>query len=434
MYSSPDLGSAVLLRIKYGTEIQTEESPGKWKKIYFDGKEGYTDAKLNTSAPGRIFYVDNLEGLEVYETLGPEPKQIGVVPHKGKVTILDTVFQDKDGKFNRVEWAFVETEKSKGYVRLASLTAAPRTYYFAVMAKQGIWLRSKPEFRGQSLILLPFGTIGEILEKTGELLSAYNSRGYWFRTEYKGKTGWIFSGFTVTSTEKSYLEDRDYIRNEEWFLRYLEKPNNVEPFPFDESILEGAKVEKIEKTYYTVYNIQYGKPLDDCSVENNSRVVFVNKKTRQAYSIQGLYKEDLVSHGNPFPDSIYTSYDVCNCCCPNRGNLLYFLFEDKVLSVPHRDKDSKGLCNYGNVESVELGRETRYDKENKAIYLYLRLPFCSPPPEGETLAEPIDYTHSLFTVIRQEKDNVNIERYFDNGIPEKYRDQWDKLHGGQSIK
>ncbi|HNI26977.1 MAG TPA: hypothetical protein PLJ29_11495, partial [Leptospiraceae bacterium] len=104
------------------------------------------------------------------------------------------------------------------------------------------------------------------------------------------------------------------------------------------------------------------------------------------------------------------------------------------LSVPHRDKDSKGLCNYGNVESVELGRETRYDKENKAIYLYLRLPFCSPPPEGETLAEPIDYTHSLFTVIRQEKDNVNIERYFDNGIPEKYRDQWDKLHGGQSIK
>ncbi|HNF28049.1 MAG TPA: SH3 domain-containing protein, partial [Leptospiraceae bacterium] len=124
MYSSPDLGSAVLLRIKYGTEIQTEESPGKWKKIYFDGKEGYTDAKLNTSAPGRIFYVDNLEGLEVYETLGPEPKQIGVVPHKGKVTILDTVFQDKDGKFNRVEWAFVETEKSKGYVRLASLTAA----------------------------------------------------------------------------------------------------------------------------------------------------------------------------------------------------------------------------------------------------------------------------------------------------------------------
>ncbi|HNH10545.1 MAG TPA: hypothetical protein PK683_18730, partial [Leptospiraceae bacterium] len=109
-----------------------------------------------------------------------------------------------------------------------------------------------------------------------------------------------FSGFTVTSTEKSYLEDRDYIRNEEWFLRYLEKPNNVEPFPFDESILEGAKVEKIEKTYYTVYNIQYGKPLDDCSVENNSRVVFVNKKTRQAYSIQGLYKEDLVSHGNLF--------------------------------------------------------------------------------------------------------------------------------------
>jgi hypothetical protein len=49
------------------------------------------------------------------------------------------------------------------------------------------------------------------------------------------------------------------------------------------------------------------------------------KITGQYFSIQGLYSQDLISLDKPFPNTIYTSYESCHCCCPDTGNLLYFI-------------------------------------------------------------------------------------------------------------
>ena len=74
--------------------------------------------------------------------------------------------------------------------------------YFKVVAKGGAPLRDTPKLAGKKLINIPEEVIGEVLEETKEREAIETRIGNWLKVEYNGKTGWIFSGFTIVKEDK----------------------------------------------------------------------------------------------------------------------------------------------------------------------------------------------------------------------------------------
>jgi hypothetical protein len=74
--------------------------------------------------------------------------------------------------------------------------------YFKVVAKGGTPLRDKPKPNGKKLINIPEEIIGEVLDESKEREVIDTRIGNWLKVEYNGKTGWIFSGFTIVKEDK----------------------------------------------------------------------------------------------------------------------------------------------------------------------------------------------------------------------------------------
>ncbi len=443
VYSEPDLSSSIIFKIPFKSQFQIidrEEWKSNWKKIEYQGQKGYISQKeYSFELPSSFIYVDNLAGIEFFE----KGKIIQQIPHKTKVEIIKVLdftnsnLEQENWKeiltdfpsINEGIWLQVKWNLKTGFIRLSEyLRLTPRAHFFIVVPRSGLALKATPDFKSPTLSILPQNYIGEILEVNPEVHTIKNTRGFWFKTEYHSKLGWGFSGFTITSTDKSYLEDKEYVRNEEWFIHYMESSQFLETYTLSELDLSSVKNPKKEIGNYSVLEIDYGFPTEDCGVTTNSRIVFQNNKNGLKYSMQGIYKEKIRAVDFPMPGTVFTEYDGCNCCCPIVGNILYFLLEDKVAYISFKEDQKEGFCFYGPVEGIELARENRVDLENKIIYINLKLPVCKSPESPEIArAEPVDYSHSLFVVVKLEKSNILIDRYFDQGIPEKFRESWNKL-------
>jgi uncharacterized protein YgiM (DUF1202 family) len=449
LYNSPDLESTIIEKIPFRSQfflVDREEWQSNWKKVEYSGKSGFITTKdFSFETPGNSVYVDSLAGVEFFENPGDLKTNYKKIPHKSKLEILQVIDYDyfklglshspnapvqenpklpKDGIWLRVQW-----DNREGFVRLSEyLRLTPRAHFFMVVPANGLNLRVQPDSKSSALVNLPQNTIGEILEVNPEIQVIQKNRGFWFKTEYQNKVGWVFSGYTITSTDKSYFENKEYIRNEEWFIRYMEVGYLLEEFNSGDLDFKTLKTNRRELGDYTILEVDYGFPKEDCGITTNSRVIMQNQKKGTSYSMQGIYKERVLAVNSPLPGTVFTEYDGCNCCCPMTGNILYFLFEDKVVYISFKENLSEGYCFYGASEGVELARENRVDMENQIIYVHLKLPFCAAPEDPEvTRVKPSDYPHSLFAVVQIVNSNVQIERFFDQGIPEQFRESWNRL-------
>jgi hypothetical protein len=435
VYENMELSSKVIYRVPYKASVdiyKTEDT--KWRKVVYKNIVGYSYSPITSMIqPEDSLFVDSLDGLGIYEKPTEKSKLLALFVHKTKLKVIN--IDQGDNILRKLLWAYVEGENLKGFVQLDFLSQEPRTYFYSIVNSAGVNLRSKPGVNSPVITVLPMNTIGEILEKSGEFEMINDSKGYWFRTDYKGKIGWIFSGYTVTSRDRRYLEDRDYIRNEEWFMRYMDTAMQVDNYSFNEKDLKDLKVKVIEKNNYEIFEINYGHSGDDCSINNNSRIVFKNKNNGKAYSIQGLYSESIISVDTPFPNTIYSSYSACNCCCPDDGNILYYLFDDRVEFIHYKNEDTVAACLYGSVEGIELQRENRFDFENKIIYMNLKLPLCEAPTDFvDQRVPPKGIAHNLFALVKLQNNIIIIEKYYDKGIPEKYLDSWEMALGFKQQK
>ena len=426
LYSSPDLSSKVLKRIPFSSPVSILESrEDGWIKLSYSGMKGFAySPNINNSLPNLSLYVDSLDGIAIYEKPSEKSNVIDYVVHKTKLKIHE--IHQEENKNKKLSWALIEGANLNGYARIDYLSVEPKSYFFSIVNSKGQPMRSKPGENSPILTNLPLNHIGEILEKSSELVTHSNTKGYWFRTEFKGKMGWIFSGYAVTSVDRKYLEDRDYIRNEEWFMRYMDSSTKVEPFYYNEKDLSHSKKDVFEQGNFLIYYIRYKHSADDCTVTNISRLIFKNKVTGQYFSIQGLYSQDLISLDKPFPNTIYTNYESCHCCCPDTGNLLYFILEDSVVYINYKAENHKASCLYGPIEGVELERENRFDPDNNIIFMNLKLPLCEPNQGHEVMeVKPIGFAHNLFAVLKKDKNNIIVNKFYDKGIPDSYRDAWE---------
>ena len=118
------------------------------------------------------------------------------VSHTGLVTEQGTVIHSSKSRGGVVETALTAKAgwNGLGVHRMIEVAenagAAPTGTAYIVCAQKGLRMRKKPDIRGEYMQMLPDGAVITVLEE----------RAGWFKTTYKGYTGWVSAEYCCKAT------------------------------------------------------------------------------------------------------------------------------------------------------------------------------------------------------------------------------------------
>lgn len=292
-------------------------------------------------------------------------------------------------------------------------TKIKETYeFYKTNAGSGLFLREKPTTKSKKLALLPNKTIGRILEKSKKTETIDDKTGYWFKTEYKEKTGWIFSGYTITSYDRHYLEE------EQSFLAFTE-------VKLDKTVADNIENNKkakrsYQKDSYVVYDVDKGPSDCDPDVSSNE-LVFWDKKKSEYYHTTG-FRELILKKDFPLENVLYTHYNHCWCCCPADGEILYFFTNSGIKGFEYSPSRKEGEC----LPDYTFNKaDNRKHPSKNILYFFWEEPECNLSEFPEDFdPKPSSYKHNLFVEIRFENGELKINKFRDKGIPSSYKNVW----------
>ena len=120
----------------------------------------------------------------------------GDVSHTGLVTERGTVIHSSKSRGGVVETALTAKAgwNGLGVHRMIEVAenagAAPTGTAYIVCAQKGLRMRKKPDIRGEYMQMLPDGAVITVLEEQAG----------WFKTTYKGYTGWVSAEYCCKAT------------------------------------------------------------------------------------------------------------------------------------------------------------------------------------------------------------------------------------------
>ena len=120
----------------------------------------------------------------------------GDVSHTGLVTERGTVIHSSKSQSGVVETALTAKAgwNGLGVHRMIEVAenagAAPTGTAYIVCAQKGLRMRKKPDIRGEYMQMLPDGAVITVLEEQAG----------WFKTTYKGYTGWVSAEYCCKAT------------------------------------------------------------------------------------------------------------------------------------------------------------------------------------------------------------------------------------------
>lgn len=285
--------------------------------------------------------------------------------------------------------------------------------------------------------MLPFDTVGRVLNQTSSVEVIQGQRGFWMQTEVKGQKGWIFSGFVITSTNVSDLSP-------------MTLETDPERLPlFDASLLQGAhSVEKLELPAFVVEGYAFpgrenatSEQLKTAEGYNQycdlpvSLVVFRSKNTGRVYAWRA-YSEQILKRDYPLPGMVTTMGAVCNCCCAGGAERYYAFEEDHVAAIPlHLHPSKKASCFYSNAPYGPIQPAVEVRRSANVLYTFVKVPICEPTPEQnallkkgeELLVEDVRLFSSIsFTRLEVTASGFNLIRRQVASVPDEFRAEWDQ--------
>ena len=120
----------------------------------------------------------------------------GDVSHTGLVTERGTVIHSSKSRGGVVETALTAKAgwNGLGVHRMIEVAenagAAPTGTAYIVCAQKGLRMRKNPDIRGEYMQMLPDGAVITVLEEQAG----------WFKTTYKGYTGWVSAEYCCKAT------------------------------------------------------------------------------------------------------------------------------------------------------------------------------------------------------------------------------------------
>ncbi|OJJ15088.1 hypothetical protein BKI52_40190 [marine bacterium AO1-C] len=221
---------AVTILDKNGPGATIDGKSGSWYKIKYKEKEGYvfsaflsmggtnTSKGEEQSEEQKVFdsnkytipeaedegIVAARSGVILRDQPSTEGKQMSAAPYEAKIKILSFGESEQMCVGGRVgSWYKVKYKDKEGYV----FSPFVRTYnglrnpmYMLVDTKSGVTLRDQPTAQGEQIIVAPDAENVEVVEECDMLdknkeQQIEDKKGWWIKVKYKGKTGYVFSGF-----------------------------------------------------------------------------------------------------------------------------------------------------------------------------------------------------------------------------------------------
>ncbi len=329
-------------------------------------------------------------------------------------------------------------QNKKVWVEESQLQDGIKKFYFAVDTPKGLNLREEPSIKSKTIDLLPFDTIGEVLEWNDQEELIQNKKGFWIRINYNQKTGWIFSGFLTIDHDLGNLKDRssdpyseiDFYRN----FRNTKYFKEAQESEFSKE--EISKLQIMEQMDFHSYRILKLKYIQDGN--EIPKILFYNTINNRYYSFN---TKEWMDKGEIFP--LKTSLDRVLLYNHTHGfhgqfnTFFLFFLKNKIVQVPfHPDTD--GYC-YSNdvVGGFSPFIRNRYNAESKMIYTFAKHGKCPDDEDQKEIekdreenpnrgyhATPKKFTASQFVILKWGENSVTLEKYYEHKIPDRFLKDW----------
>ncbi len=385
-------------------------------------------------------YVSALAGLNVRTGPSQQAPVVALLPYRLQVSVLEEAPAYEDIAGVKGKWTRIKcTEAPQCWVFGAYLDYDQPRLFYRVEAAAGLNLRTAPTVKSNIVSGLPYRTIGFVEAVAPRVETIEEKSGFWFRTTFQGQSGWIFSGFTTTSSNESELTG-DYIYDPE----IKDLPELKDPAWKDGRIRRmvtagGFSIQEME--YPAVHDALIsakrsnytGSSVDYCSGPE-SRVVFVHKLTGRAYSAGG-YAEWIERVDVPIPGIVQTSGHGCWCCCPYPVSRQYLIEEDRVTTIDlYMFQNETAACEFSNGLFGEKIWSTVDARLNgNTILIHWKKPACvmseaqlSEKMAGKTVHFDNVRTFAHRTFIRLEKTEhgYRLKKKFETDVPEEFLGEW----------
>lgn len=378
-------------------------------------------------------FVSPIAGTGVYREPDLDSRHVLTLPFRTRVRILEQKGILTTGSSQPVWWVRIDCGGREAcWASNSALSLSEPHLYFKVVTPSGLNLRAERSLQASVVATLPDQSIGLVQRASLNQETIQSKRGFWFYTTHDGKSGWLFSGFTLVSADRGELA-RDWMSDADpATLAEVEHRNE----PFWKS---GVMVQRIDSPHFWVDRYVFTE-IKNPTAENYpdycgstvSRIVFTHKTTGRSFAWQG-YAEEIKRQNFPLPGIIETEGTVCNCCCA-RGEVRYYLLEpSRVASIPLLVKDQESAaCHYGPM-GEELTYQVQVRRSGNVWYSLAKKPLCQLTPEqaslirrGETVSmENVTvFSHVTFLRLESSPDGFHLTREHANGIPPEYAREW----------
>ncbi len=225
----------------------------------------------------------------------------------------------------------------------------------------------------------------------------------------------------TASIEMNFQISENYDIASENFMTPISANEISEYDFFVEENLESLEIRKIKQGKYEIIQ-NFFNDLDGCWGNRFVRVILKNNLSRKEYIFNA--SNEMIAESNiPFNEVIIIK-DFCKSCGCAPDSYMYIMLESGVYKIAYELTNLNiPKCMKSEYEGYNFSeqRENRYNIADKIIYTHIKRPKCE--ESRHRIDNPI--LEEVFVVIKINSRFPEIFRFYNQGIPAKYRDEWE---------
>lgn len=376
-----------------------------------------SDKKVGTQQGPMHRFVTQIPATEVYDSNDLKKRTL-TIPWKTKVTIKE-IIQNKEA-MDVIRFSYNGKDY---YGKDSDFSEFEPELYMRVNVNSRLRLREKPNKDSNVLEKIPNGYVSRVQAIDPKLVNIDAIKGYWFQIAYNGLSGWIFSGYTITSRSEMNLNwaDAIHLEPEELSSNLSDLQNELSEYEVkDKKSINGYELILAKRKNQT--------EMEEC-IEGQKLFIY-NKKEDFIYKSEE-FSTSIQREDYPFKNAILVREEHCGCCCPSASDSVLHLGK-----VPKKMNsflvDSTMSCSFSYGETSVQYEITNKYTQNQENLKYVRTPDCYEffntrndiDIDSEVTITPTKITNEFFVYTKYGK-TLEVEVYKNEGIPKQFKALWE---------